>query len=115
MNGREIYEMLKKVNPNESIPENLCFLMEELGDIAKCIMYGIILSDNPEVDMRAYKGELKKSFGDMIVQLKLLIYRTGLTWKECEIIGEEAFKERMRRCMEKGWVRDGKHNKEATS
>ena len=115
MNGREIYEMLKKVNPNESIPENLCFLMEELGDIAKCIMYGIVLSDNPEVDMKAYKSELRKAFGDMIVQIKLLMYRVGLTWKECEMTGEQAFIERMNRLMKKGWFRNGKHNKEATN
>jgi len=105
VNGKELWNLISKINPNESLSEELGFLMEELGDISKGVMYGIILAGNPEVPIAGYKTELKKAFGDLITQLKILIHRTGYTWYECEYCGEEALKERVERLLNKNWNR----------
>ena len=104
MNGKEIWELVKQINPTETLPEEVCFLLEELGDISKGIMYGKILKDDPE-SKNSYDIELKRAFGDMIIQLKLLIHRCGFSWIECEMLGESALVERIERLKEKNWIR----------
>jgi len=76
------------------LQKTVTVMLFELGDIAKCVFYGLLDQREDRVD-RVYEKEARVALADLVTQCRIAADLLGIDFAEAIRTGEERFLERL--------------------